>query len=225
MSNAFRRVLRVGQGSCAAPAIWTAILDTILWSVSAKYTAMEITSPTGKTTRRLGDAYVDDTALMVASNHQERDIRIQEIEATTHMQHIAQDFERKLFTTGGALALQKCFWYLISWKWAEDGSARMKTIQEFPSEIYLTKGYTREVPNKIKRKEVDESERTLGVRLNPSQDMKAEILFRHNQIKKWAEAINKSNLTRPDIYLAYNRILLMMVTYPMAVTTITETEF
>ena len=141
------------------------------------------------------------------------------------MQNIAQDFKRTLFTTGGALALKKCFWYLISWKWAEDGSARMKTIQESPSEIYLTKGYTREVPNKIKRKEVTESERTLGVRLNPSQDMMAEIQFRHTQIKTWAVAINKSNLTRPDIYLAYNRILLMMVTYPMAVTTITENEF
>ena len=55
--------------------------------------------------------------------------------------------------------------------------------------------------------------------------MKAEIIFRHNQIKKWAAAINKSNLTRPDIYLAYNQILLMMVTYPMTVTTITEEEF
>ena len=66
------------------------------------------------------------------------------------------------------------------------------------------KGYVREFPNKIKRKEMNKSERTLGVRLNPSQDMKAEILFRHNQIKRWATEINKSNLIRPDIYLLYN---------------------
>ena len=56
----------------------------------------------------------------------------------THMQEIAQDFERKLFTTGGALALNKCFWYLISWKWMEDGSAKMKTLEEAPGELFLT---------------------------------------------------------------------------------------
>ena len=97
----------------------------------------------------------------------------------THMQDIAQDFERKLFTTGGALALNKCFWYLISWKWMEDGSATMKTLEEAPGEIYLTKGYDRENPQKIKRKEVNKSERTLGVRLNPTQDMTDEIKYRY----------------------------------------------
>ena len=48
MSNALRRILGVGQGSCAAPAIWTVVLDTKLWSVANKYTAFNIKSPTGK---------------------------------------------------------------------------------------------------------------------------------------------------------------------------------
>ena len=86
---------------------------------------------------------MDNTALMATSNHQEREMRMQELEATTHMQKIAKDFKQKLFKTGGALALQEYFWYLISWKWEKYGSAHIQIIQESLSEIYLTKGYTR----------------------------------------------------------------------------------
>ena len=143
MSSALRRILGVGQGSCAAPAIWTAILDTILWSVASKYSAFAVESPTGKRTERLGDAYVDDTALMAnyePSIDAPDQTNKQEQYMCTHMQDIAQDFERKLFTTGGALALNKCFWYLISWRWMEDGSATMKTLEEAQGRTYLTQG-------------------------------------------------------------------------------------
>ena len=63
-TNSIRRILGSGQGSGASPCIWTAILDTILWSVAQKYTCLRITSPTGIITDKVGDPYVDDTALM-----------------------------------------------------------------------------------------------------------------------------------------------------------------
>ena len=74
------------------------------------------------------------------------------------MQHIAQDFERKLFTTGGALALHKFFWYLISWKWMENGTATMETNSEAPGKIHLTQEKNRETTAKITRKEPDKAE-------------------------------------------------------------------
>ena len=46
-------------------------------------------------------------------------------EVTEQITKIAQDFEKKLFSTGGELALHKCYWYLIDWKCEEDGSAIM----------------------------------------------------------------------------------------------------
>ena len=73
-----------------------------------------------------------------ASTDASEQTSIKEINMCTHIQLIAQDFERKLFTTGGALALNKCFWYLISWKWCEDGLATMKTLEEAPGKIFLT---------------------------------------------------------------------------------------
>ena len=63
-SDQTRRILGTGQGSGASPCIWSAILDTILWSIAQKYMLFKLNGPTGKTISKLGDAYVDDTALM-----------------------------------------------------------------------------------------------------------------------------------------------------------------
>ena len=64
------------------------------------------------------------------------------------MQKNAKYLEQKLFTIGGVLVLHKFFWYLISWKWQEDGSERTEIGKESKSGIYLMKGYKREATNK-----------------------------------------------------------------------------
>ena len=140
------------------------------------------------------------------------------------MQLIAQDFESKLFTTEGALALNKCFWCLISWKGVEDGWPKKKTLEEAPVEIYLTQGYDRENSKKITRKEINKSERTLGVRINPMQNMTDEVKHRYRQTIKWAAAINSSRLDIREVSMEYHRVLLAMVTCPMVVTTMTAKD-
>ena len=37
------------------------------------------------------------------------------------MQKVTQHWERLLFESGGALALQKCFYYLMDWHWDKHG--------------------------------------------------------------------------------------------------------
>ena len=80
-STALRRILGTGQGSCASPSIWVAVLDPILWSIATKYVCFDIKPPAGEQISRLGDAYVDDTALMTifqngATNEQEPAVQI-----------------------------------------------------------------------------------------------------------------------------------------------------
>ena len=100
----------------------------------------------------------------------------------------------------------------------------MKLLEEAPGEIFLTQGYDSENPKEITRKEINKSERTLGVRINPMQDMKDKIQYRYGQIIQWAAAINSSRLDRMDVSMAYHRVLLAMVTYPMAVIAMTEKD-
>ena len=63
MSNKIRRILGVGQGRCASPAIWMAVLDPILWSIAQKFHGFQVETPSGKRIRRIGDGYVDDMTL------------------------------------------------------------------------------------------------------------------------------------------------------------------
>ena len=90
------------------------------------------------------------------------------IKLTSEMEEISQNFERKLFSTGGSLNLQKCFWYLISWRLEEDGIATMVTKDQSPSEIFMTQGYKLAENAKINREECDIAKRTLGRWINPA---------------------------------------------------------
>ena len=138
MSNALRRILGTGQGSCASPSIWVVVLDPVLWSIATKYVCFKLTTPDGAGIDRIGDTYVDDTTLMCLSQNPRFSHKQTATKLSKHMGAIAQDFERKLFSTGGSLSLPKCFWYLISWQWHEDGSATMHNIQDTPADIRLT---------------------------------------------------------------------------------------
>ena len=127
---------------------------------------------------KLGDAYVDDTALMYASrsyihgnNTENREV------VTEQITRIAQDFEKKLFCTGGELALHKCYWYLIDWKWEENGTPWMATRAESKGEIILTKGYCSEKIT-IERLECMEAVWTIGVRTCSSGQQITEFKFR-----------------------------------------------
>ena len=89
---------------------------------------------------------------------------------------IAQDFEWKLFSTGEELALHKCYWYLVEWRWDPDGTPRIAIFEEAQGEMKLTKGYelSREL---IQRLECTDSQRTIGVKISPSGEQGTQ--FRH----------------------------------------------
>ena len=72
----------------------------------------------------------------------------------------------------------------------------MKTINEAPGEIHLTRADNRETTAKISRKETDEAERTLGVRLNQAQNMRQETNLSYEQIKQWATSVTNSRLSQ-----------------------------
>ena len=93
------------------------------------------------------------------------------IKLTAEMEEISQNFERKLFSTGGSLNLKKCFWYLISWRWEENGSATMVRREQSPGEIYMTQGYKLAEKAQIYREECDTAKRTLGWWINPPGKM------------------------------------------------------
>ena len=65
------------------------------------------------------------------------------------MEAVAQKWECLLFASGGALALKKCFWYLIVWKW-EDGVPTMMTVNDAPDAAIHPMVATPDVPSSLK---------------------------------------------------------------------------
>ena len=109
-STEIRRILGTGQGSGALPCIWTAILDTILWSIAQKYLLFCMQSSSGKVVEKLGDAYVDNTMLMyVAQGDSTGNKNETRTEVIKQITKTAQNFEKKIFCMGGELSLQKSY--------------------------------------------------------------------------------------------------------------------
>jgi hypothetical protein len=59
---------------------------------------------------------------------------------TVHrMKQLAQEWERLLYSTGGAFDLLKSFWFAMSWKW-KGGTAHLETISQRPGDLTMTCG-------------------------------------------------------------------------------------
>ena len=147
------------------------------------------------------------------------------------MESIAQDFERKLFSTGGRLNLRKCFWYLISWRWNPDGTSTMATIDQSPAELRMTQGYKFTEKVALARIACDTAKRTLGTLINPQGNMKnidptlpSEYSVKEQQINAWATTINQSYLSKNEVHMAYFGILHAKVGYALGVSTFTEAD-
>ena len=90
-----------------------------------------------------GDAFVDDAQLgctseLPSGHHDPTQLQTTR-EIVRSLQSLAQSWERLLFTTGGAINLQKSFWTLITWKWGK-GVARLQNSAQAPKELKLMAG-------------------------------------------------------------------------------------
>jgi hypothetical protein len=70
----------------------------------------------------LGASFVDDSSLGVTSDYQYdttlslQENRDREVDyVVSRLKELAQHWERLLFSTGGAINMQKSHWYLMTW--------------------------------------------------------------------------------------------------------------
>ena len=133
-----------------------------------KYSCFKLETPSGKKISRIGDAYIDNRSLLKTSNSLATNDNVPLGIITREMEEISQNFERKLFSTGGALNLEKCFWYLISWRREANGKATMATTIQTLEEIKLTQGYKLGEKVTIHRESCGIAQRTLGTWINPT---------------------------------------------------------
>jgi len=168
------------QGSASVGANWGLTSSLIFKVLKKRFQPTRFSSPQSQIyTERHGEAFVDDTTLWMIAVREALNIVVPDMEAR------AQTWERLLWTTGGALNLQKCFWYGVQWKWTGTGEPQMMKLDESPPlDIRLTSGANRTETVAIDRIDVSEGRRTLGVRLDPMGTDKDELTYRIAQGRK-----------------------------------------
>jgi hypothetical protein len=137
--------------------------------------------------RTVGTAFVDDSSLSVTSTYA-RDLELSvatndsmDNRATIQaLSTLAQHWERLLFSTGGAINMQKSFWYLMAWTW-KNGIPSLAPISQAPGDMHLTSGASN-ILHLVPRIEVKDAFRTLGIYLSPSgsQTIQVQILRQHS---------------------------------------------
>jgi len=98
-----------GQGSTIGPLLWLLCFFLIYLSLDKKVSKIKLTAVDNTTkVEYVGEAFVDDTGL--GTNDITSENKADEhTAAIQNLQPLAQEWEKLLFSTGGAQNLQKCF--------------------------------------------------------------------------------------------------------------------
>ncbi len=214
-------ILGVLQGSGAAPCIWFCVSCVLFHALQQYTTGFNASCPCQlRHSNQLGEAFVDDTDLWLSSPNSNG---LSLIPAMADLPCPTLGTP-STFASGGALALSKCFFYLICWKWDTHGNPSLRVnLDDTHVTFPMTSGRST-VISFIDRVECSEGRRTLGVRLTPDGSFTTELTYRITQASKWASNLTQSPLTREEVYTAYCTMWRPSVEYPLPVTSFTKAQ-
>jgi len=208
-------VASIGQGNGAGPAIWAAVSSPLFTIMQEDgFLATVICAMTQHEFSFSGFAFVDDTDLCVSGQSNGS-------HTARCMQDLVTNWEGLLCATGGALVLDKCFWYLIDQKWA-DGKWQYQSKHTITGDIKVVNAMGK--LHTILRLEVTEARHTLGVRLAPDGNLTVEFQYLKTTATEWKHRMEKARLTHTDALFSLRSSILWKMAYPLVVTTFTETQ-
>ena len=202
-----------GQGSKAAPAIWTVVSCYLLAQMRLKSQGVTITDPKNELTHHQSSSgFVDNIT------HWNIHIRnsLLQPETTTALHSAttttAQWWENLLHSSGGTLELSKCFYYMFHWTFSLNGTASFSPTTRFHRPVTLVSSVTTN-PTPIEHKPCTESHKTLGKLENPSGNYDDEA----NRIKLKADAfalkVKLSALSLEEAGVLYSSIYVPSICY------------
>jgi len=165
-------------------------------------------------------AFIDDSGLGCTKQTQQC---TQSSDIDKDLQVLAQEWERLLYSTGGALNIQKCFWFLLSWQW-NNGQATCHTLTSLPYDLRTTSGGNTSTSEVIKRIETTEPYRTLGVWISPIGHNKGAMEILHQITTDFNKCITTSHLNRTEAIAAYIQHLLPKVQFQLPVLSLSQKE-
>ena len=117
---------------------------------------------------RIGEVYVDNTELWLTIPG------MGIVQLTSKIQEIVQHWEQLLYTTGGALALEKCFFVALEWQFLNN-ALTLSTPTAMSTSISLSSGNNYKNCFPILQSSTSEGKHNLGVWLAPDGNNKADL--------------------------------------------------
>jgi hypothetical protein len=192
-----------GQGQTPGPFLWI-----LCFIVNAELIqgqpSISLQNPSGTIKlHNQGDAVVDDSYLVACSS----DASSPAQSAIANLTSLGQTWERGLFTTGGAINLQKSFWILMAWHWHK-GSALLLPPSLHNHSVDLTAGCNTDSLVAVPQLSPYDSYRALGAYLPPSGGMvKAFEVLRDHSLD-YSTRIQSSSISAEAALWSYMLYLL-----------------
>ena len=140
------------------------------------------------------------------------------------MQKVVQLWKCLLFASGGALAIQKCFYYLVDWCWDHNSfSVLSYNITPSDPQLVMTSGRSTST-HTIPKVENNIGRRTLGVHLSSDGFFEDEFSHRQQQALKWVHNISIAPLSQEETYTAYCTMWRPSFEFPLPVTSFTKKQ-
>jgi hypothetical protein len=203
------------QGSGAGQAGWASIVAVIVKAMKKKGFGYSVwTLIRQRAITLVCFAYVDDADLI----HADEDRTTPTIQVLQRAQEALRLWEGLLHATGGALAPEKSYWYLVevirlNGKWTYTRESRQ------PFDLYLQNGTF-----KNKRLEVYQAKQSLGIMTRPDGKMLDEIKKLKNAAASWCDGIRTRRLNPEEAWYSLTATILRTLEYPLVATTLTREQ-
>ncbi len=188
-------MIGLGQGNRAAPPSWIQ-LSAVLVNVYKQLNlgALLIMDPiTATMIHSMGALFVDDTNLYTW-----REGLLDPGELWCQAQLELEQWSCLLNATGGALKLEKCFWYLLDYK-CEDGE--WFYMEMLPYKMFVTNPDGTKSP--IKQETVTDSKKTLGIHDSPAGGNAAHLSSIKDKASIWVQRMQNRHLPCHIIWTVY----------------------
>ena len=206
-----------GQGSTIGPFLWLLCFILIFLSLGRQgpRITLSATNNTGLV-QYVGEAFVDDSGLGVNSSQDDQQLLISDLRI------LAQQWEKLLFSTGGALNLSKCFWFLLAWEWKGSTQVIQTSITALGT-LYLT---SESDPTQIAIPRIEPSDtfRTLGVHISPSGTNKGALKVLSAIVLDYCTAVKGSHFTRQEALTSYIQHLLPKLRFQPPLLSLSEAD-
>ena len=209
----------IGQGNGLGPTLWALISTKLLLMMKAAGHGVHLlTSLSLQAVHLVGFAFVDDTDLFCAGSSPSSSGE----DMVPEFQGALDRWAGGLIATGGALAPDKSFCYLVDFEWTGHSWA-YRSMDSLPGSFTLLDRYGTRAP--LRRFDVDYADKTLGVFISMDGNEQAEYDHLLSTSRTFALQLKAAKCSKNQALYTFSASFMKSIEYAMPVTQFSETEW